>query len=110
MYLDHSVYPDLDEPPDELVTDEQKADYVERICAAWDFDVFPEPETFRLLAGWREIFDRYPLPHSPAYHTFRRSFGWPDVPFPEHPVAVRATYEVLDRAEGRGPDPCEGMV
>ena len=70
-YLDTSVYPDLD--PSELLerldTEEQKADYVERICSAWDFDIYPEPETFALLREWKPIFDRCPLarlPHVPA--------------------------------------------
>ena len=110
MYIDHSVYPDVDEPPNELVTEEEKADYIERVCGAWDFDVFPRPQTFELLRGWKTIFDRYPLPYSPAYHTFRRIFGWEDVDFPTHPTTPHLVYEILDRLEGRGPDPCENMV
>src|SRR5258708_462626 len=78
MYIDHSVYPDLEDPPSKLTTDEEKADYVERICGAWDFDVFPERETLDLFLGWKEIFDRYPLLHSPAYHTVRRLMDWED--------------------------------
>jgi hypothetical protein len=110
MYIDLSVYPDVSEPPDELVTDVEKADYIERICGALDFDIFPEDETLKLFRGWKEIFDRYPLPHSPAYHTLRRLMGWEDVPFPKGGVPCRTTYEILDRLEGRGPDPCESMV
>jgi len=110
MHIDHSVYPDITELPEELSTDEQKADYLERICGAWDFDVFPERETFELLRSWRTIFDRYPLPHSPAYHTFRRIFGWEEMAFPAHAIVGHLTYEVLDRMEGRAPDPCEQMV
>ena len=34
--LDHSVYPDLDELPTRLDSMEAKADYVHRICSAWD--------------------------------------------------------------------------
>ncbi len=104
QYIDHSVYPDVDELPDALDTKYQKADYIQRICAAWDFDVFPEPDTFRLLRGWQDVFDEFPMNESPAYHTFRRLFGWPDVPMQRNPF-VRLTHEVLDRAEGRGPDP-----
>lgn len=37
VYIDHSVYPDLENLPEELVTPEDKADYIQRICAAWDF-------------------------------------------------------------------------
>lgn len=107
--IDHSVYPDLLDPPDALVTDEQKADYVHRICGAWDFDLYPEEATFDLLSTWKEIFDRYPLPESPAYHTFRRLFGWEEVPFTQN-AFVRLPFEILDRLEGREPDPCFRLV
>src|SRR5438128_691001 len=46
--LDHSVYPDMDNPPALLETVEAQADYVHRICSAWDYGVHPEPETFTL--------------------------------------------------------------
>jgi hypothetical protein len=49
-YIDPSIYPDRDEPPAVLATTEAKADYVHRICAAWDYGVRPGPETFALLA------------------------------------------------------------
>lgn len=108
-FIDQSVYPDV-VPPDTLKTDLEKADYVERVCAAWDFDTFPEQATFDLFRSWKSTFDAYPLPHSPAYHTFRRLFGWEDVPFPAGGSVVHLTYQVLDRLEGRGPDPCENLV
>jgi hypothetical protein len=106
--IDHSVYPDLDHPPDELPTAEDKADYVARICAAWDFDVVPTPETFTLFAEWREVFDRFPLPHSPAYAAFRTIFGWPQLPGGS---VLEADYERADRRAGRQlPDPCIHIV
>lgn len=106
MYIDHSVYPDLDAPPDRLGTAGERADYVHRICAAWDFGIVPELETFALLRRWREVFDRHSLPHSPAYHAFRGWFGWPEVEKGE----VLETYaERLDRREGRD-DPCRTML
>jgi hypothetical protein len=110
MYIDHSVYPDASELSEALLTLEEKADYVERVCGAWDFDIYPEPETFELFRGWKEVFDLYPLPYSPAYHTFRRLLGWEDTPFPEEGTMCHLTYEVMDRLEGRGPDPCETLV
>lgn len=110
MYIDHSVYPDVESPPDTLEADEDKADYMDRICAAWDFDIFPKPETIDLFRGWKDIFDRYPRPHSPAYHSFRRLYGWDDVPLPRNSVPRTLAYERLDRWEGRGPDACENMV
>ena len=104
MKLDHSVYPDLDEPPDEvsdLPTAEARADYVQRICAQWDYGIIPERARFRLFAQWRDVFDRFPLPHSAAYHTFRFGFGWDPMPG----RALRAGYELDDLREGRT-DPC----
>ena len=108
-YIDYSVYPDLSELPETLDTDEQKADYIHRLCSAWDFDIYPEKATFALLQGWRDVFDRYPIPESPAYHTFRQIFGWEAVPLVRNP-SVRLTYEVLDRREGREPDACLRFV
>lgn len=110
MYIDTSVYPDYDEPPRLLQTIEAKADYVHRICAAWDFHIHPEPETFALFRGWREVFDRFPLPLSPAYHAFRAWFGWPPLPVPENIRGPVPHYRELDRLERRGEDPCEGMI
>ena len=108
-YIDHSVYPDVEVLPEELVTEEQKADYIHRICAAWDFDIYPEAETFHLLRQWKEVFDQYPLDDSPAYHTFRRLFDWEERT-PAKNTTVHLTYEILDRLEGRDPDPCLSLV
>jgi hypothetical protein len=107
-YIDQSVYPDI-EAPEEFVSDEEKADYIHRICSAWDFDVYPERETFALFRTWKDVFDRYPLAESPAYHTFRRLFGWEEVPMVRNPF-VRLTYQVLDQSEGREPDPLTPFV
>lgn len=108
MYIDHSVYPEFDEPPDALETDYDKADYVHRICTAWDFYILPEPETFDLFRGWKEIFDRFPVLTSPGYHTFRELYGWERLamPFP----GPTPLYVHLDRLEGRDEDPCERMI
>jgi hypothetical protein len=53
--LDHSVYPDLETPPDDLRTPEEKADYVHRICGAFDFGIFPERDDW---TSYLEIPDR----------------------------------------------------
>jgi hypothetical protein len=105
MYIDHSVYPDLETGPDQLRDPGERADYVHRICAAWDFGIVPEVETFRLFRGWRDIFDGYVLPHSPAYHAFRAWFGWPQT---ERSTVIETYAERLDRREDRE-DPCAGM-
>lgn len=110
MHIDPTVYPDLQQPPTRLDAIEDRADYVHRVCAAWDFRIHPDRETFALFSQWREVFDRFPLPLSPAYHTFRWWFGWPPV---ELPLGLRGPlpyYERLDEREGRAPDPCRGMI
>ena len=98
MRLDGSVYPDVD-PPDDLVTPEEKADYVHRICGAFDFGVVPERSTLDLLSGWKDVFDRFPLKSSPAYHALRTLFRWDAV----EQLAYFGTpvYIKLDRMEGR---------
>ena len=106
MYIDHSVYPDREVLPDSLEDAGERADYIHRICAAWDFGIVPEPETFRLFRTWRSVFDAYPLPHSSAYHAFRTWFGWPAV---EKGTIIESLAERLDRREGRD-DPCASML
>jgi hypothetical protein len=106
MHIDYSVYPDLDLPPTELTAPADRADYVHRICAAWDFGIVPDSQTFDLFSGWRDVFDRYPLPASPSYHAFRSWFGWPAL----DKARIFETYaERLDRREGRT-DPCWKMM
>ncbi len=107
VYIDHSVYPDLDVTPEELQSPGERADYVHRICSQWDFGIPPERKTFELFLSWRIIFDRYPLPHSPAYHAFRSWFGWPEI---EKKQVLDTYAERLDRREGREDDPCLAMI
>lgn len=106
MYIDHSVYPDLEVLPDSLERPEDRADYIHRICAAWDFGIVPEPQTFRLFRTWRAVFDAYTLPHSSAYHAFRAWFGWPAA---EKGTIIETYAERLDHREGRD-DPCASML
>jgi len=109
-YIDHSVYPDVDEPPVALETPEARADYVHRVCAAWDFHIHPEPETFELFSHWRDVFDRFPLPASPAYHAFRAWFGWEPLDVSPNLAGPTPYYVHLDRIEDRPPDPCEQLI
>jgi len=74
--IDHSVYPDVDQLSASLETIEDQADYMARVCGAWDFGVIPTDDTFWLFSGWRTVFDRFPMLHSPAYAAFRSQFGW----------------------------------
>ena len=96
--LDASVYPDQ-EPPAELVTVEQKAEDLHRICSAFDFGIPPENATLRLFSKWKDIFDRFPLTHSPAYHAIRAFFRWE--PIERLPFLGEPGYAKLDAAEGR---------
>ena len=98
MYIDATLYPDVD-PPSSLTTDEDRADYVHRVCGAFDQGLVPEEATIELLSGWRRVFDRFPVRTSPGYHALRSLFGWPAVdraPFYRRPV-----YALLDRIEER---------
>lgn len=104
--FDTSVYPDRD-PPDNLDSLEEKADFLHRIVGAFDFGLVPEAATIRLLSGWREVFDRFPLPGSPAYHALRSYFGWPRVE--RTTCFMEPTYRILDALEGRQDD-FEGVV
>jgi hypothetical protein len=107
MIPDHSVYPEFASPPAELNTPEEKADYMQRICAAFDFGIFPEESDWHAFAGWKDIFDRYPIPDSPAYHTFRKWYGWNQIR-PEKRLGL-PSWKIADLREGRS-DPCEGLI
>lgn len=111
VYIDYSVYPDVrpEDLPKDFTLDVDRAEYVERICGAWDFDIFPERATFELFRNWRDVFERFPLRHSPAYHTFRECFGWPPVERISS-RSVHLSFATLDRAEGRDPDPFLDLV
>lgn len=110
-YIDHTVFPDrkeLLELPEKFLSEVDKADYVERICAAWDFDLRPESQTVQLFRQWKGVFDAYPLPQSPAYHAFRTLFGWEAFPRfgGRH---TKLTHRSFDAAEERD-DPFEDRI
>lgn len=109
-FIDHSAYPDLDEFPSALETDLDKADYIHRVCKAWDYGVHPDLETFTLFAQWMDVFDRFPVPTSIGYHAFRAWFSWDPVLFPTTVSGPTLRYQILDRLEGRDEDPCEHMI
>jgi len=110
MELDATLYPDCDLPPARLDKPGEKADYLHRVCSAMDFHVVPEAATFDQLAKWKEIFDQYPLPASPAYRALRTWFGWEPVEIPAGLPASRPYYLALDATEDRPPDPCESLI
>ncbi len=95
--IDRSVYPDED-PPKSFDAIADRADYIQRICAAWDVGLTPGRSTFNLFAGWRRAFDAYPLLHSPAYRAFRATFGWPEI---AGSMVADSYAERLDARDGR---------
>lgn len=110
MHIDTSVYPDVDTPPQALDSVEERADYVHRVCSAWDYGIPPDAETFALFSGWKDVFDRFPLVTSPAYHAMRTWFRWEPVPIPLGLHAPTPRYVEYDRLEGRDEDPCEHRI
>ena len=60
--------------------DFDRADYVQRVCAACEVGVPPDRDTVAVFRSRRGVFDRFPIPNSPSYHALRAHFRWPDVP------------------------------
>lgn len=110
MQIDGTVYPDVDSPPQSLDSVAARADYVHRICSAWDYGVPPEGETIALFAGWKDTFNQFPIVTSPAYHAVRLWFGWEPVRLPPGLHMAAPRYVAYDRLEGRGTDPCEQWI
>ena len=115
MNLDGSVYPDLDHPPNSLNDEAERADYLLRICAAWDYGIVPVEDTIALMKNWApSFFDRHRLVHSPAYHALRWCLGLAPLPLDgfvegSEVLLVEPDYLLQDRREGRS-DPCEALV
>ncbi len=81
-WIDGSLYPDV-EVPEELVTLEDRIDFLARLCAAWDFGVLPEADTIEEIRRpeWREAVEATRLLTSPAYHLVRKWHGLARLPF-----------------------------
>lgn len=109
--LDHSLYPDLDgsDLPDELVKVEDQADYIHRLCSAWDFYGWPpEPEFLNELQDWHEALIGFPLLQSPAYCAL---CDYLEIPHePPQPYPGKLTWELQDEQEGRDLDPCFFLI
>ena len=58
----------------------------------------------------QEVFDRFPVLTSPAYHAFRAWFRWEPMAFPANVSPPTPRYRILDQLEGRDEDPCERMI
>ena len=110
VYIDGALYPDLDSPPAFFASRYDQADHLHRVVTGWDFGLTPKTATIKMLQGWKDIFDEFPVALSPGYHAFRSMFGWEAVPVPPGTAAPEPLYLRLDRSEGRPDDPCEGKV
>ncbi len=98
--IDATLYPDA-EPPADLADERIAADFLVRVCGAYDFGIPPRPEVIATLREMREVFDRFPLTDSMAYHALRRWFGWPELPHVGRPFNPGVEH---DLREGREPD------
>lgn len=106
MIIDPSLYPDRPAPA-RLDSPEDKADYLRRVCGAFDLGLPPTADTLRALREWKDIFDGFALRGSPAYHTLRSLYGWEEMP--RLPYLSKPHYQVLDEIEGRT-DNCEHLL
>lgn len=81
-WIDGTLYPDI-ETPTALHTLPEKADFLARLCAAWDFGLLPDSEVVVEIrsAEWREAVDACRLLTSPVYHLLREWHGLPPLPF-----------------------------
>ena len=104
--IDAGLYPDCD-PPGQLETPHEKADYLHRVCGAFDYGLPPDAETLKALREWKEIFDQFPLSGSPGYHALRAFYRWEETV--RLPYLTKPLYQVLDEIEGRT-DGCEHLV
>jgi hypothetical protein len=106
MNIDASLYPDRP-PPSHLESPEDKADYLERVCGSFDLGLPPTADTLKALREWKDIFDKFAIRGSPAYHALRSLYGWDEMP--RLPYLSKPNYQVLDEIEGRS-DGCENLV
>jgi hypothetical protein len=95
MYIDHSLYPDMENPPDELNSDENRA--------AWDFGLVPCDETLRTLSNWKSAAIKFSCPTLVAFHALCEMFGWPHPPH-SVPSLIRIKTDRSDEAEERRPN------
>jgi hypothetical protein len=81
-WIDSTLYPDT-EPPEALETMGDRADFVARLCSAWDFGLLPYPETVDEIRRprWREAVETCRLLTSPTYHLLRTWHGLETLPY-----------------------------
>ena len=81
-WIDGALYPDTD-PPEDLIDVADRADFLVRLCAAWDFGTLPDPALVARTRQpeWREAVDACQLLTSPVYHLLRKWHGLPVLPY-----------------------------
>lgn len=81
-WFDYSLYPE-EELPQLPTSVTEKADFLARLCAAWDFGILPYPETVAEIrqAHWREAVAECQLLTSIAYHILREWHQLPELPY-----------------------------
>jgi hypothetical protein len=100
LWLDDSLYPDLDTPPVTLETIPERVDFLARLCASWDFGLLPSAGTIIEIrrAEWTPAVETCRFLTSPAYHLLRRWHALLPLPFLGQQIA-----SIRD-------DPCLGQV
>ena len=81
QWIDGTLYPDRDVPA-RIECDEDRIDFVARLCSSWDFGVLPRRETIEEVRKpeWRTAVDRCRLLTSCTYHLLRKWHGLPSAP------------------------------
>ena len=81
-WIDGSLYPDCD-PPEQLEDVAARADFLARLCGAWDFGILPWPETVEEIRkpDWREAVDACRLQTSASYALLRRWHALEPLPY-----------------------------
>ena len=81
-WFDPTLYPDVVRPA-VPASEEDRIDFIARLCAAWDFGVLPREPTIREVRSiaWRSAVDQCRLLTSVSYHLLREWHGLPRLEF-----------------------------
>jgi len=81
-WFDPTLYPDRVRPP-VPETQEERIDFIARLCAAWDFGILPRQETITEVRrpSWRRAVDECRLLTSATYHLLREWQALPSLAY-----------------------------